>query len=208
MPGILGWSAASAAAIALIASLAACDSGKDSHDPGPSLAPSSSTPSGSGTATVTVGTHQQTFDVMCTQNGVNRQGIASAGSSDITLTVQGNPRAAVLVTHGSDGSTTIYQALPGLRDDAGRQVGKLTVSSSGKSYSGTGTFVLTKIDPHGKRVRLTSDSTVTGTFTLSCPNGYADLPVPPTPTKPPTPAKPPTPTKPKSAVPKPSSTHP
>jgi hypothetical protein len=174
MPGIVR---CAAVGIALVATLAACDS-RHGAGTSPSSASSGPAKNGSGTATLAVGSQRHSFEVVCARTAAGTQGIASSGSDDVTLTVEGATRAAVLVSHGSDGSTTIYQALPGLRDDAGRPVGKLSVSGGRGHYSGSGTFVLTKIDAQGKRVKLTSDTAVAGNFTLSCPNGLAALPVP------------------------------
>lgn len=172
------------AGVALIASVAACDSGKKGTSSSSSAAPtggsntSASSGQGAGTATVKVANDSVKLTVTCTKTAKQTQATGNENSDAVTLTVQGTPVSAVLVRHAADGSTTIYQAIQGLRDDNGKALGKITVSADGDTYSGTGTFVLTKIDAKGKRVKLKADTTVAGTFQLACSQGYAAVPTP------------------------------
>jgi hypothetical protein len=145
---------------------------RQKQSPAPTPGLSSSAPvRGSGTATVTVASARTVFDVRCVRSGKVTQATGNEGSNATTLTVAGSPISAVLVSHGPDGSTSIYQAIAGLRDDAGKPVGQMTVAVNGDSYSGTGVFVLTKIDRSGKRVASTGQPAQTGSFQLTC-SGY------------------------------------
>ncbi|UQX89105.1 hypothetical protein M6D93_03660 [Jatrophihabitans telluris] len=172
-----------AAGVAMIASLAACDSGKKGSSSS-STPPSGAGTSGSsgvsgkgaGTAILKVGSTSTNFAVTCTQTQLATQATGNEGADAVTLTVKGTPISAVLVTHGKDGTTTIFQAIANLRDDNGKALGKINVSVAGDKYSGTGTFVLTKIDSKGKRVKLTDHTSQTGSFTLTCASGYAPVP--------------------------------
>jgi hypothetical protein len=187
-----------AAGIVLTAALTGCGSDKKgatnpTSGPTPtangsgSNSASSTGVKGSGKVTMTVGTARRNFTVTCTRTATTTQATGNEGSDALTLTVKGTPVAAVLVTHGKDGSTTIYQAIDGLRDDNGKAVGKVSVTTDSDKYTGTGTFVLTKIDNKGKRARLTSNTSQVGQFQLTCGNGYAAVPTPSI--KPSTPAK-------------------
>lgn len=177
MPRTLG---CLAAGLAMLAALAACDSGKkgaaSASAPGGTAGVTASSEKGSGTAAIKVGSTQKTFAVTCVQSARATQATGNDGTNAVTLTVKGTPISVVVVNHDATGATTIYQAISGLRDDSGKAVGAVSVSGSGNAYSGTGTFVLTKLDSKGKRVKLTSGSTTPGTFQLSCTQGFAAPP--------------------------------
>lgn len=174
----LGRPATLAAAIAGLLAIAGCGS-SGSSTPSPSAAPSTSTSVlGSGQATISVAAATTRFDVSCTRNARITQAIGNEGLNALTLTVKSSTPAAVLVSHASDGSTSIYQAIAGLRDDAGAAVGALAVDIKGDVYTGTGVFVVTKIDGQGKRVKLSAAAGhVKGGFTLTCGAGYAAPPI-------------------------------
>lgn len=167
----------SAALAVLLAATLGVTTGCSAHakrqqSPAPAPGVSTSAPvRGGGTATVTVAAMKTTFDVRCVRSGKATQATGNEGSNATTLTVAGTPISAVLVSHGTDGSTSIYQAIAGLRDDAGKPVGQLTVAVNGDSYSGTGVFVLTRIDRSGKRVASSGQSSAAGSFQLTC-SGY------------------------------------
>ncbi len=176
-----------AAGIVLIAALAACDSSKKAA-PAPSATGSASAASsatapasgasgsgalGSATAQLTLGTQTRSFGVTCARSNTLTQATGNDGTSALTLTVAGAAKSAVVVSKGSDGSTTIYQAIAGLRDDTGKAVGSLTVTAASDTLTGKGTFVLTKIDKAGARVRLSAAaSSSSGSFRLTCGGGY------------------------------------
>ena len=172
-----------AVGIAAIAATAACLAGCSAkHQPAPAASSTTAksggmaTVSGAGTANVMVGSLSKKFDVTCIRGGTATQATGNEGSDALTLTVVGNP-IAVLVSHGADGSTTIYQAIPGLHDDSGKASAAVSVTANGDNYQGTATFVLTRIDPKGSRVRSASASdTSHGTFELDCSHGYASPP--------------------------------
>lgn len=132
-------------------------------------------PGGDGTASITVGTLSKKFDVTCTRGGTTTQATGNEGSDELSLTVVGSP-VAVLVSHGADGSTTIFQAIPGLHDDSGKASASVSVTPDGDSYKGTATFVLTRIDSKGSRAHSAGGNTSSGTFDLECTNGYASQP--------------------------------
>jgi hypothetical protein len=171
-----------AAGVAVVLALTACDSSKskgqqDSSTPTGSASSASAGIKGAGTASLTVGAKKINLAVTCTQSDKATQATGNEGTNAVTLTVKGTPVSAVLVAHGTDGSTSIFQAIAGLRDDSGKVVGKISISANGDSYSGTGTFVLTKIDRKGKRIKLTKGTSQTGKFELACTGGYAPAPV-------------------------------
>ena len=173
--------AAGAVLAASVGALTACDSGTKATTPAPGPSGSASAGAstgtkGAGTATVTIASTAKKFSITCTRTGNTVQAAGNEGNDAVTLTVAGTPLSAVLVTHGVDGSTTIYQAIAGLHDDGGKAVGAVSVSADADKYSGSGTFVLSKIDAKGKRVKLTSATSAAGTFDLSCAGGYAAVP--------------------------------
>jgi hypothetical protein len=173
-----------AAGLVLVAALAACHSGK-SGAPASSAsgsAAASSVATGSGTATVKVGATNRKFNVTCTRSVRATQATGNEGADAVTLTVAGTPLSVVLVSHDGTGATTIYQAIAGLVDDAGKKVGAVSVTGSANTFNGTGTFVLTKLDRSGKRVKLVAGSSQPGTFQLACSGGFAAAPTPSGPT--------------------------
>jgi hypothetical protein len=174
----LGRPAAIAAAMAGLLGVAGCGS-SGSSTPSPSALPSTSASVlGSGQATVTVAAATTRFDVSCTRNAQITQAIGNEGSNALTLTVKSSTPAAVLVNHAADGSTSIYQAIAGLRDDAAAAVGALAIATKGDVYTGTGVFVVTRIDAQGKRVKLSAAAGhVKGGFILTCDAGYAPPPI-------------------------------
>jgi hypothetical protein len=175
-----------AAVCVIAASVSACGSKGKSPTPAPDLSglATSSAAKGSGTATVTVAGTKTAFRATCTASDRATQAVGNEGTNAVTLTVKGTPVSAVLVTHGKDGSTSIYQAINGIRDETGKAVGRLTVTANGDKYAGTGTFVLVKYDAKGRPVKSKGTSSAAGSFEVTC-NGYA-----PAPTASATPSKP------------------
>ncbi|MDQ1717827.1 MAG: hypothetical protein QOE89_1780 [Pseudonocardiales bacterium] len=165
------------AAVAVIAaSVSGCGSKGTSPTPAPDLSglATSSAAKGSGTATVNVAGTKTAFRVTCTASGRATQAVGNEGTNAVTLTVRGTPVSAVLVTHGKDGSTSIYQSINGIRDETGKAVGKLTVTANGDKYAGTGTFVLMKYDAKGRALKSKGTSSAAGSFEVTC-NGYAPV---------------------------------
>ncbi|MCW2524253.1 MAG: hypothetical protein JWO63_2588 [Frankiales bacterium] len=154
-----------------------CGSSGSSSTPSPSLASTTSAALGSGQAAITVGATTARLDVSCTRSAAATRAIGNEGPNAVTLTLRAATPSAVLVSHGSDGSTSIYQAVKDLRDDAGTAVGALTISSSGDVYNGVGVFVVTRIDSKGNRVKLGSTAGhAHGSFVVTCATGYAPPP--------------------------------
>ena len=176
-------SSVAAFAVAVLAAMGAFLAGCSAkHQPAPAVSASTAkssgmaTVSGAGTANIEVGSLAKRFDVTCIRGGSATQATGNEGSDALTLTVVGTP-IAVFVSHGADGSTTIYQAIPGLHDDSGKASAAVSVTANGDSYQGTATFVLTRIDPKGSRVpSATASDTSHGTFELDCSHGYASPP--------------------------------
>lgn len=166
-----------AVVILLVWSPAGCSAKHQRGTPVVSVATSRSSAAsdGDGTASVSVGAVSKNFDVTCTRNGTTIQATGNDGADELSLTVGGSPMA-VLVSHGADGSTTIYQAIPGLRDDSGKASASVSVTPNGDSYKGTATFVLTRIDSKGSRSRSATGNTDSGTFEVQCTNGYLSPP--------------------------------
>jgi hypothetical protein len=165
------------AAVALVAaSVSACGSKGKSPTPAPDLSglATSSAAKGSGTATITVAGTKTAFTVTCTASDRATQVIGNEGTNAVTITVRGTPVSAILVRHDK-GGTSIYQAINGIRDEAGKAVGRLTVSTSGDRYVGTGTFVLVRYDAKGRPAKAKGTSSAAGSFQATC-NGYAPAP--------------------------------
>jgi len=137
----------------------------------PSAAPQGhNTPAGGGTLRLTLGTEGYQLEVVCQRRG-SVTTVSGSGSSGLAadLTIQGpNTSSAAIVATASSGMRTIWQAINGLRDDAGRAVGALKVTSSGTTYSGQGTFVITTLDRKGAEIKSTGADSEAGSFSLQC----------------------------------------
>lgn len=120
---------------------------------------------------------KRTVPVACIRRGttINAEGATSGYSANVSVQGQGNSQAVVVQT-SSAGGRTIAQAINGLRDTAGKAVGKLTVTTKGDKYSGDGTFVITVLDGKGKAVKPNGAQTEAGAFALDCSNGYSSPP--------------------------------
>jgi len=116
----------------------------------------------------------------CTRVGKETYATAQRGSDSVTMIVTGKTISAALSVRSTDGSLQIYQAAPGLRGSSGNLVRPLRVREAGNTYTGSGSFALTKINKHGIDEKLTSGVNFPGNFNLSCSHGYSSVAPPST----------------------------
>lgn len=113
------------------------------------------------------GQDEARFEVNCTRTGDELTVDGESGTASVNMVLAGGSPSAVYTMSTKDG-TTIFQARRGLKDSAGASVGRLEVGTEGGTYSGTGVFVLTKMDAAGVDATPAAGNSRPGRFTLTC----------------------------------------